>query len=82
MRAWMRCRCCRRVRRDVQAYLDNEADPAAASRVARHLLDCPGCFGDAATLQRLVDAVASLEPPADPLVLERLRRRAEGLTGP
>lgn len=71
---------CRRVLRELQSYLDGEADADTAWRVARHLSRCDGCFADADTVRAIKQAVARLRVAPDGDALARLRRLVENLS--
>lgn len=73
---------CRRALRDLQAYLDGEADSDTSWRVARHLSRCEDCFGNADTIRAIKDAVARLRVAPDGDALARLRRLLEALPEP
>lgn len=73
---------CRRVLRELQVFLDDEADGDASWRIARHLSRCEDCFGDADTIRAVKDAVARLRVPPDGEALVRLRRLLDTLSDP
>lgn len=79
---WMRPAPCRRTLRDLQSYLDAEADADTVWRVARHLSRCEDCFGDAETTRAVKDAIARLQVAPDGAALARLRGLLADLTGP
>jgi anti-sigma factor RsiW len=79
---WMRTDPCRRTVRDLQLYLDGEADPDVAWRVSRHLSRCEDCFGDADDLRTVKDAIARLRVAPDPDAIARLRTLLVQLTDP
>lgn len=79
---WRRPAACRRTLRELQSYLDGEADPDATWRVARHLSRCEGCFGDAAAVRAIKDALARLRTAPDEDALARLQRLLAALTDP
>lgn len=83
MRRWRIDRSpCRRVLRDLQTYLDGEADADTTWRVARHLSRCEDCFGDADTIRAIKDAVARLRIAPDTDALARLHRLLDSLREP
>ncbi|MBW3619502.1 MAG: zf-HC2 domain-containing protein [Actinobacteria bacterium] len=83
MRSWRSDRSpCRRALRDLQTYLDGEADRDTSWRVARHLSRCEDCFGDADTIRAIKDAVARLRVAPDAGALVRLRRLLDTLPEP
>lgn len=65
---------CRETMRTVQAFLDEECEPADAWEVARHLSRCEECFADAETFRRVKRAVANLRVAPDATAIRRLRR--------
>jgi anti-sigma factor RsiW len=70
----------RRMRRDVEAYLDGELAPEARARVARHLSTCWECSIAAETLRLLKRALSHRRDRTPASVAERrLRRFAEAL---
>lgn len=76
---------CHRVAKVLQSYLDGEAEPATSSRVAAHLEVCRRCGLDASTYLAIKTAIAAgirESAPAEPDAVARLRRFAEGLSGP
>ncbi len=80
----MRMRC-HRAARHLQAYLDGEADAAAAAAVAAHLEECRRCGLEASTYAAIKAAVALRQdtgpaPAVDPAVLARLDRFAHDLS--
>lgn len=79
---WTRPAPCRRAAREMQRYLDDESDPDAAWRVARHLSRCEECFSDAEALRQLKDELARLRVTPDPDALVRLRRLIARLADP
>lgn len=79
---WTRPDPCRRTLREVQSYLDGEADADTAWRVARHLSGCEDCFGNADTIRAIKDAIARLRVAPDSDALERLRGLVTTLTDP
>jgi anti-sigma factor RsiW len=79
---WTRPSPCRRTLREVQSYLDGEADADTVWRVARHLSRCEDCFGDADTVRAIKDALAGLRVAPDGAALVRLRGLITTLTDP
>lgn len=79
---WMRPAPCRRTLRDLQSYLDEEADADTVWRVARHLSRCEDCFGDADMIRVVKDALARLQVAPGGAALARLRRLLADLTDP
>jgi anti-sigma factor RsiW len=79
---WTRPAPCRHTLRELQSYLDGEADVDTAWRVARHLSRCEDCFGDADTIREIQDALASLRVAPDGQALARLRSLLSALTDP
>lgn len=77
---WTRPAPCRRTLRDLQSYLDGEADVDTAWRVARHLSRCEDCFDDADTIRAIQDALARLRVAPDGDALARLRSLLAALT--
>jgi anti-sigma factor RsiW len=73
---------CRRTLRQLQAYLDGEADPDAGWWVARHLARCEDCFGDAEAIRAVKVAVRRLRSAPDAVVLCRLRASLPDPGGP
>ncbi|HYZ99277.1 MAG TPA: zf-HC2 domain-containing protein [Acidimicrobiales bacterium] len=69
----------RRMRRDVDAYLDGELRPARVAAVEAHLDECWGCNGYADTVRLMKRSLRRLAErrPTD-LTVARLRRWAEG----
>lgn len=78
-RRWTRWHRCRRTLAELQTYLDGEADPGAASLVARHLSDCEDCYGDAEVIRSVKEAVARLRVAPDPATMVRLRQLVAAL---
>ena len=70
---------CHEVSLVLQAFLDDETDEVAASRVAHHLHDCVRCGMEAATYERIKQSVGRDRPALDPLTVARLRRFGEQL---
>jgi anti-sigma factor RsiW len=73
MRRLRRKAPCRRTLRQLQVYLDGEADPDAGWWVARHLARCEDCFRDAQAIRAVKVAVRRLRSAPDATVLRRLR---------
>lgn len=63
---------CRRLRRDLQSYLDEECPGDTSWAVARHLSGCQPCYADAEAFRRVRAAVARRRVPPDPRVVARL----------
>lgn len=63
---------CRATQQRLQAYLDDECDPAQLWPVARHLGHCEDCFADAETYRRIKAALEALHTEPDAAVLRRL----------
>lgn len=83
MRRWRSDRSpCRHVLRELQTYLDGEADRDTSWRVTRHLSRCEDCFGAADTIRSIKDAVGRLRLAPDSEVLVRLRRLLDSLPEP
>ena len=73
----------RRIRREVEAYVDGELGrPDRIIAVEAHLDDCPDCRQDLDVLQRMKCSLRRLacNRPTD-LAAERLRRWVRGLGG-
>lgn len=70
---------CRKVRRLVNAFLDDEIDPALARRVAAHLDVCEDCGLEAETYRAVKRALTDVREELDPHVLERLERFVDRL---
>ncbi len=70
---------CHEVSLVLQAFLDDETDEVAASRVAHHLHDCVRCGMEAATYERIKQSVGRDRPALDPVTVARLRRFGEQL---
>lgn len=71
----------RRIRRDVEAYLDGElASPDRTSQIEAHLDECPDCRDDVDVLQRMRCSLRRLAAnrPTD-LAAARVRRWARRL---
>lgn len=79
---WTRPAPCRRTLRELQSYVDGEADADSAWRVARHLSRCEDCFGDADTIREIKDTLARLRMAPDGAALARLRGLLAALTDP
>jgi anti-sigma factor RsiW len=69
----------RRMRRDLDAYVDGELPRVRVAAVEGHLEDCWGCSGEAETLRLMKWSLRRLAArrPSD-LALARLRRWVEG----
>ena len=70
---------CHEVSLVLQAFLDDETDEVAASRVAHHLHDCVRCGMEAATYERIKQSIGRDRSPLDPVTVARLRRFGEQL---
>ena len=70
---------CHEVSLVLQAFLDDETDEVAASRVAHHLHDCVRCGMEAATYERIKQSIGRDRAALDPLTVARLRRFGEEL---
>lgn len=79
---WTRPAPCRRTARDLQSYLDGEADVDTAWRIARHLSRCEDCFADADTIRAIKDAIARLRVAPNDDGLARLRLLLATLSEP
>lgn len=74
---------CQKVAVILQAYLDGEASPAEARRVAEHLDVCRECGLDANTYLAIRSVLAARrQAPAEGEAIDRLRRFAEELAVP
>ncbi|MEO7126560.1 MAG: anti-sigma factor [Nakamurella sp.] len=74
---------CKKIAGILQAYLDGEAGPAAARRVAEHLDVCRKCGLDANTYLAIRSALAARnQAPAEDGAIDRLRHFAEQLAEP
>ncbi len=69
----------RRMRRSVEAYLDEELPSAAQAQVARHLSVCWECSNLAETLRLLKESLRRRRDRSPALAERRLRRFAEDL---
>jgi anti-sigma factor RsiW len=69
----------RRMRRDLDAYIDGELPRVRVAAIEAHLEDCWGCSGEADTLRLIKRSLRTLAArrPSD-LALARLRRWVEG----
>jgi anti-sigma factor RsiW len=56
----------------LQSYLDGELGPQDAEIVTEHLEHCERCGIEAATVERVIDAIQRQRPDLDPRPLERL----------
>ena len=71
---------CQKVAGILPAYLDGEADPASARRVAEHLDVCRECGLDANTYLAIRSVLAATgRVPAEGDAVDRLRRFADEL---
>lgn len=74
---------CRKVRKDLTAYLDGELPARRQRRVAAHLAGCRGCRGEVRAFRAVMEAMQNLpEGPRDSLltadtVLGRFAAREE-----
>lgn len=73
---------CRTVGKTIQAYLDNESDPALRDRMAEHLDDCAKCGLDAEVLRRIKRSLEGGRQDLDPRSVDRLRQFVEDLDHP
>jgi predicted anti-sigma-YlaC factor YlaD len=64
----------------LQAYLDGELGPEDAELVAEHLHHCERCQIEAATVERVVEAIKEQRPDLDPAPIERLTGFVDRLT--
>ncbi|MEX0835634.1 MAG: zf-HC2 domain-containing protein [Nitriliruptor sp.] len=64
----------------LQAYLDGELGPEDAELVAEHLEHCERCGIEAATVERVVDAIKRQRPDLDPEAIGRLTGFVDRLT--
>jgi len=76
---------CHRAARELQAYLDGEADAEASRMVAAHLEECRRCGLEASVYAAIKAAIAvghdaGQPQEIDPVVLARLERFASGLS--
>jgi len=76
---------CHRVAKVLQSYLDGEAEPPTSRMLAAHLEVCRKCGLEASTylaIKTAIAATASEVTAVDDDAVERLRRFADGLSGP
>ena len=57
---------CHEVARTLQAYLDDESDPALRARMAEHLDECVRCGLEADVYRRIKSSLAGHQRPLDP----------------
>ncbi len=72
---------CRQVEQIVQSFLDGELPADQAHRVSDHLDRCEDCGVEAATIDRVRNALAGLRPSTDRDAVARLRRGLDGVVG-
>jgi anti-sigma factor RsiW len=65
----------------LQAYLDGELGPEDAGLVAEHLEHCERCDIEAATVERVVEAIRRQRPDLDPGPIDRLAAFVDRLGG-
>ena len=73
---------CEQVAEVLQAYLDGELGPDDAGLVAAHLEHCERCRIEAATYQRVIDAIRRQRPPVPQEVNDRLAALVDELAPP
>lgn len=72
---------CGHLRRWLQVFLDDEIhDRATVMRLAEHLDLCEECTLEAKTFSELKDCLRRIQPPADPIAVERLQGFLANLT--
>jgi len=76
---------CHSAARELQAYLDGEADAGSSRMVAAHLEECRRCGLEGSAFAAIKAAIGSGRDAGqpvemDPLVLARLERFASGLS--
>lgn len=71
---------CTEVAAVLQSYLDGELDDADTDAVAGHLAHCERCGIEAATVQRVIDAIRHQRPQVDVDALGRLAGFVDELT--
>ncbi len=65
---------CGHLRRWLQVFLDDEIhDRRTVMRLAEHLDLCEKCTLEAQNFAQLKDCLRNLQPPADPIAVERLQ---------
>lgn len=70
---------CRKVRRLLNAFLDDEIDATLARRVAAHLEVCEHCGFEAETYRAVKRALTDVREDLDPEIIERLERFVDHL---
>lgn len=70
---------CRRILKDLRAYLDGECPEDLEEVIAQHLLDCPPCL-DRADFDRELQALVAqrCRESAPPELRDRVLRKLEG----
>jgi len=63
---------CQRTRRELQRFLDGEAESVEAARIARHLDACRACSLEAAAYRAIIASLLKREPQLPAPVLDRL----------
>jgi anti-sigma factor RsiW len=71
---------CGHVAAVLQAYLDGELAPSDTDAVAGHLEHCERCNIEAATIQRVIDAIQRQRPDLERGSLDRLAGFVDRLT--
>ncbi len=72
---------CGQVAAVLQAYLDGELAPSDTDAVAGHLEHCERCHIEAATVQRVIDAIRRQRPDLERGSLDRMAGFVDRLTG-